>query len=221
MLSAEGTSRLMAFADAVVAIAITLLVLPLVDIPSEATTTSMAEIMESHGAQFAVFGLSFAVIARLWWSHHDMGERMARGDSWIVRATLIWLLTVVFLPFPTALLGQLGNTRPVAAVYIGTFVVNVTCLALQGRRLFQRPMMWREGWTEEDMRVWVAGWWSNPALAALALLICLVVPGVGIWAMLVLFLDPLVTRLDPRWAGVAAASRSRPSGDTGPGRRPR
>ena len=116
MLSAEGTSRLMAFADAVVAIAITLLVLPLVDIPSEATTTSMAEIMESHGAQY---------------------------------------------------------------------------------------------------------WWSNPALAALALLICLVVPGVGIWAMLVLFLDPVVTRMDPRWAGVAAPSRARPSGGTGPGRRPR
>ena len=193
MLSAEGTSRLMAFADAVVAIAITLLVLPLVDIPTEATSTSVAEILDNHGTQFAMFALSFAVIARLWLSHHNMGERMSRGDPWILIATLIWLLTVVFLPFPTELLGQLSNTRDVAAVYIGTLLVNVTCLGLQSRRVAQRPPMWREGWTEEQMRTWVATWWCNPALAAVALILCLVVPGMGIWALLVLFLDSLLS----------------------------
>lgn len=199
MLSAEGTSRLMAFADAVVAIAITLLVLPLVDIPSELSSTSVGEVFADHAAQFAMFALSFAVIARLWLAHHNMGERMARGDPWILVVTLIWLLTVVFLPFPTELLGQLGNTRGVAAVYIGTFLVNVTCLGLQSRRLSQRPQMWREGWTEEQIRAWVTGWWCNPALAAVALILCLLVPGVGIWALMVLFLDPLLSWFALRW----------------------
>jgi uncharacterized membrane protein len=186
----------MAFADAVVAIAITLLVLPLVDILDDSEITSMSDIMRDHAAQFVMFGLSFVVIARLWLSHHNMGERMARGDFFILVVTLIWLLTVVFLPFPTALLGQIGNTRTVAAIYIATFLVNVTCLALQGRRLAQRPEMWREGWTAEQMRVWVAGWWANPALAALALVLCLGIPEIGIWAIMVLFLDPVLTRLD-------------------------
>jgi uncharacterized membrane protein len=196
VLTAEGTSRLMAFSDAVVAIAITLLVLPLVDVVSARETRSIGEILTDHGTQFAMFLLSFAVIARMWWSHHNLGERMARGDSWIVILTLIWLLTVVFLPFPTALLGEIGNTRTVAAVYIGTFLVNVTCLAAQGARLARRPEMWREGWTAEHMRVWVAGWWANPVLAAVGLTLCLAVPGVGVWAMLLLFLDPVLTRLD-------------------------
>ena len=169
VLSAEGTARLMAFADAVVAIAITLLVLPLVDIPGEASSASVAEIWENHGAQFAMFVLSFVIIARLWLSHHNMGERLARGDPWILLTTLVWLLTVVFLPFPTELLGELGNTRAVSAVYISTLLINVTCLALQGRHLSRRPEMWRDGVTEEQMQVWVAGWWSNPLLTAVAL----------------------------------------------------
>lgn len=188
----------MAFADAVVAIAITLLVLPLVDIPSEEGMTSVAVIFGEHGAQFAMFGLSFAVIARLWLAHHNLGERMTHGDGWILVATLIWLVTVVFLPFPTELLGQLGNTRDVAAVYIATFLINVTALSLQGRRLASRPHLWREGWTAEQMRTWASGWWANPVLAALALLLCLLVPGVGIWALMVLFLDPLLSRLAVR-----------------------
>lgn len=184
----------MAFADAVVAIAITLLVLPLLDIPGEATSTSVSEIWANHGSQFAMFVLSFVIIARLWLSHHNTGERLARGDPWILVTTLVWLLTVVFLPFPTELLGELGNTRSVAAVYISTLLINVTCLALQARHLSRRPAMWRDGGTEEQMQVWVAGWWSNPVLTALALVVCWI-PGVGIWATLLLFLDPLLTRV--------------------------
>lgn len=183
----------MAFADAVVAIAITLLVLPLVDIPSEVDATSIAAIWADHAAQFFMFALSFAVIARLWLSHHNMGERMARGDAWTLITTLVWLLTVVFLPFPTELLGQLGNTRPVAAVYIATFVVNISILALQGRHLCRRPQMWREGQTPESMARWEVGWWSNPVLSVVALAGCLLVPGIGIWSLMILFLDPVIT----------------------------
>ena len=82
-----------------------------------------------------------------------------------------------------------------AAVYIATFLVNVSILSLQGRHLCRRPPMWREGQTAESMAAWEAGWWSNPALSALALLLCLLVPGVGIWALMILFLDPLMTWL--------------------------
>lgn len=203
----------MAFADAVVAIAITLLVLPLVDIPSDPDSTSVAAIWENHAAQFFMFALSFAVIARLWLSHHNMGERMARGDSWMLTTTLVWLVTVVFLPFPTELLGQVGNTRPVAAVYIATFLINILILSLQGRHLCRRPPMWRAGQTAEGMATWERGWWSNPALAALALLLCLLIPGVGIWALMLLFLDPLITwLLSRRQRGVPEQEVDRQNG---------
>lgn len=204
MLTTEGTARLNAFADAVVAIAITLLVLPLVDIPAEAASTSLAEAWQNNSAEFFMFLLSFAVIARLWLTHHNLGERMGRADRFALIATLPWLLTVVFLPFPTELLGELGNTRLVASIYIVTLFANITIAAVLGLRLAHRPSMWREGWTRREMTAWSLGWWSNPLLCGLALIVCLLVPGLGIWSLLVLFLDPLVTRVVERRSGISS-----------------
>lgn len=206
MLTTEGTSRLMAFADAVVAIAITLLVLPLVDIPAEATTTSLVEVWTDHAAELMMFLLSFAVIARLWLTHHNLGEHMGRADAFTLIATLVWLLTVVFLPFPTQMLGRLGNTQAIAALYIATLFLNIVMLAVQGQRLSRRPRMWREGWTKQDMAYWAIGWWSNPLLAGTALVLCLVVPGVGIWFLLLLFLDPFLTKIAIRRVGLDPAA---------------
>ena len=205
----------MAFADAIVAIAITLLVLPLVDIPDEVTTTSLTEVWADHSADFLMFALSFVIIARVWISHHNFGERLAHGDRFILITTLMWLLTVVFLPFPTELLGELGTSPPIAGVYIATLWANITLLAIEGRYLSRRPAMWREGWTQRQMQVWVLGWWVNPVLTAAALIVCLFVPGVGIWSLLLLFLDAPVSHLVLRRTGLppeedAPASESVP-----------
>ena len=209
----------MAFADAIVAIAITLLVLPLVDIPDEITTTSLAEVWADHSADFLMFALSFVIIARVWMSHHNFGERLARGDRFILIATLGWLLTVVFLPFPTELLGELGTSPPIAAVYMATLWANITVLAIEGRYLSRRPAMWREGWTPRQMQVWALGWWINPVLAGTALLMCLAVPGVGIWSLLLLFLDGPLSAVALRRAGLPPEDEDAPAARSaaGPG----
>src|SRR5690349_4672542 len=134
----------MAFADAVVAIAITLLVLPLIDIPQEAAETPLGELWNEHQAEVYMFLLSFVVIARLWYSHHSLGERVGRGDPAMVVMTLGWLLTVAFFPLPTEMMGELGNNRWVAGLYIATMFLNVTLVALMARYLYRRPAMWRE-----------------------------------------------------------------------------
>jgi len=60
-----GTERLVFFTDAVVAIAATLLILPLVDRVPEAARESadLADFFAVNGAQVAAFFLSFVVIA--------------------------------------------------------------------------------------------------------------------------------------------------------------
>jgi uncharacterized membrane protein len=73
----EGLDRLITFLDAVVAIAITLLVLPLVDLLAGAAPgTDLAAVLAGNAGQFGAFLLSFAVIARLWWTHHRLGEQV-------------------------------------------------------------------------------------------------------------------------------------------------
>ena len=57
-----GVDRIIAFSDGVVAIAITLLILPLTEIhPAEGAT--LADVVVENRAAFGAFALSFAVIA--------------------------------------------------------------------------------------------------------------------------------------------------------------
>ena len=73
--TADGLKRLIAFADAVVAIALTLLVLPLVDLASEVETRrTLPEIMSDHGDVLIGFLISFIVTWVLWRNHHAIME---------------------------------------------------------------------------------------------------------------------------------------------------
>lgn len=126
------TERFKAFVDAVVAIAMTLLILPLMESVSEAASgdLSTAEFLNEHAGQLLSFGLSFLLIATFWMGHH----RQYRDVEWITGPLLwinvAWMATIVWLPVPTAMIGQM-NTDPLqAVVYIGTLIMTqVTTLA--------------------------------------------------------------------------------------------
>lgn len=58
------------FADAVVAIASTLLVLPPVDLATQDAEVPVEQLLRGPVGQFGAFALSFAVTGRLWVAHH-------------------------------------------------------------------------------------------------------------------------------------------------------
>lgn len=87
--TSQGQERLVFFTDAVVAIAITPLVLPLV----------------------YSFLLSFAVIARPWRVHHKLFQHVGALSEPVVLWNTLWVLTIVVLPFPTEMIGGYGNDR--------------------------------------------------------------------------------------------------------------
>jgi uncharacterized membrane protein len=75
--SERGLDRFVTFLDAVVAIAITLLVLPLVELlHGSDPQTSLSRLLTEEAGTFGAFLLSFAVIARLWLAHHRLVERV-------------------------------------------------------------------------------------------------------------------------------------------------
>ena len=126
------------FSDAVVAIAITLLILPLVDIASDHDLT-VGSLFQDYGGQLVACGVSFAVIAQYWVNHHDLFSRIDRQTPSILWTNLLWLATIVFLPLPTEMLANDPHgDRSVQAFYIGSVLaasLALTLVALLAQRV--------------------------------------------------------------------------------------
>ncbi len=176
----------MLFTDAVAAIAITLLVLPLVDVVSEevaAGAPSVDVIIDNRGQIFS-FLLSFYVIGQLWSAHHRLFERVTVVRRGVFTLNMLWVLTIVMLPFVTEMIGGYGTDRFTVLLYIGMVLASSACLTALSVVIRGRL---------------VAGAGSATGLLVVALLLALIVPPVGYAGLLLLVLGPLVERLWQRW----------------------
>src|SRR5918996_1609457 len=112
-------SRLEAFSDGVFAIAITLLIIEVR--PPDAAPDELAGDLVSLWPSYAAYAVSFVVIGIIWVNHHEIFEGIRAVDRPLLFLNLLLLLTVAFLPFPTALLGEYirdgDNAHIAAAVY--------------------------------------------------------------------------------------------------------
>lgn len=111
--------RLIFLSDAVFAIAMTLLALELV--PHEIPPASGLPALLDHsiGKIFA-FILSFAVIGAQWLSHVRTMHVIRRADGPLLLLNMFLLLVVCFLPYPTAILGEIGADRVAVTFYAAT-----------------------------------------------------------------------------------------------------
>jgi uncharacterized membrane protein len=185
--------RFLTFADAVVAIAMTLLVLPLVDVAGELALPghdhSVVHLLQDHQAQLYAFLLSFAVIANLWFTQHQVIRPVAVHDALVTRLMVVWLLMIVFLPFPTALVAEQGQQPVTKALYIGTMTLSSVVMALMAQRIRFTPAV-----RDSDDAIDPTGSWVSAALFALALALSLAVPAIGYYALLLLLLIGPLTR---------------------------
>ena len=79
--------------------------------------------MSHHEYQFLAFGLSFVVIGSFWWSHHQLLEHVVGYSRLLVAGMFLWILSIVFLPFPTEVLSVATNLgQGVHGLYIGTML---------------------------------------------------------------------------------------------------
>lgn len=129
MSTKREPDRLVLFTDAVAAIAITLLVLPLVEIVSEPGAERPAEMVSRHWPQILSFLLSFAVIAQLWFTHHRIFEKVREHTQGLMVLNMAWVLTIVVLPFPTELVGSYGDDLFTQLFYVGTILVSSVLLS--------------------------------------------------------------------------------------------
>jgi len=117
-------ARVEAFSDAVIAIAITLLILE-IKVPRESEAAELVRALARLWPSYLAFLTSFCTIGMMWLNHHRLFALIKRTDETLVMINMALLLAVTWVPFPTALLAQhlRASGQAVAAiVYSGTFL---------------------------------------------------------------------------------------------------
>jgi len=126
MRSEVGTSRVEAFSDGVFAIALTLLILE-IRVPHATPDHTLWAGLVALWPSYVAFVLSFFVVLVMWVNHHEL-MRLARTVSYpFLFANGLLLLSVTFVPFPTAILAQYlatADAKVAVAFYCGSFLVN-------------------------------------------------------------------------------------------------
>lgn len=178
----RGLERIPFFSDAVVAIAMTLLVLPLVELgPELAEAGSVADLLDENRNKLLSFVVSFVVIARYWTIHHRIYRGVVGFNSRLVQVNFLWLFSIVFLPFPTELIGTKGGDSTGVGLYIGTLALTTVALLLQQVILNRHPELSLTG-KPTDLRPF----WATFVVMVMALVIAVAVPDIGLWALLLL-----------------------------------
>jgi uncharacterized membrane protein len=193
----RGFDRFVNFSDAVVAIAISLLILPLVDAANDGITgdTTALDFVQDNGDRLLAFGLSFVVIASYWVAHHAIFEQVRSYSTALMWWNLAWLATIVFLPLPTEVLAVQGAEEAfVRFFYIGSvFVTSLTLMAIE-LTIDHDPDVRRQ---PDVRRPRPRARLASAALLLVALLLGTFVPAIGLWAMFLTILSgPLAKRLD-------------------------
>lgn len=123
--------RLVFFSDAVIAIAMTLLALELPLPHGEDDAALWRSFFHLLPEQYLTFTLSFVVTAAYWTAHHGLFRRVARLAPGIVALNMLFLFTVVLLPFATRLVGEEGRSQVGTVCYAGVVAgVGVSLLLL-------------------------------------------------------------------------------------------
>jgi uncharacterized membrane protein len=156
--SETGVERIVLFSDAVIAIAITLLVLDikLPALPENADSAALADALVEIGPKITAYGVSFLVVGQFWCSHFLRFRYICRADMRLIWINLMFLMAIGFVPFASAVLSEHANAVAYA-LYDGTMaVVALLSAALWGYAIAGDRLV-RPGLAPEIRRQSLAG----------------------------------------------------------------
>jgi len=211
MLSRAGNleyDRVLFFSDAVFAIAITLLVVGLrvPDLP--ARLIDAGQQLRAVEPRIFAFFLSFAVIGLFWTGHHSIFRYITALDRVLILINLLFLGTIAFLPYPTALLGATGTSQAPATI------LYAACVGAAG---LGELAIWlwaiRAGLVPDTVppqlrRYFAARMLSTPVVFALSIPVAVVAPGIApyLWLALIpigVALRHIMPKEEPLWEEAA------------------
>jgi uncharacterized membrane protein len=184
--------RMAFFSDAVFAIAITLLVidvrLPEVRVDNgDALAAALTELVP----KFLGFVISFFVIGRFWIGHHRVVGHLRACDDGLIWRNLLFLLTIAFMPFPTAVISEYGGTMLGVAVYAGWLIFAGMLYRIMVVYGLRNEALVNTHDAVETRDAIITASWAPIVVGALALALCFYDPTM---ALIPLILSPLIVR---------------------------
>jgi uncharacterized membrane protein len=148
-------SRLEAFSDGVIAVAITLLALSIA-VEGPGHHRSLADQLHDRWYAFLAYLISFLTIGIIWVNHHALIRTIKAVDRTLLFLNLVLLLFVVLIPFGTATVAQYlpvggWDTQVAMMVYGGVFLgmsIGFDAIfewTLHGQRVYQ-PLPPEQHW---------------------------------------------------------------------------
>lgn len=189
------TNRIEAFSDAVFAIAITLLVLE-IKVPHPSTTLGRSLI--NLWPSYLAYTISFIVLGAIWINHHAMFQHISRVDQLLLFFNILFLMSVAFLPFSTAVLAQTLHDREsvslATAFYGGTLTVLGILVNIKWRYAAHKRRLIGDHVPDSDIKRYGHRLLTGPVSYGIAALIALIAP----WLALTLYVAVNVYYLWPR-----------------------
>ena len=149
MTELKETTRVEAFSDAVFAIAITLLILE-IKVPETGEVHSASDLWRAlyHlWPSYFAFIFSFGAILVAWVNHHHVFNTLGKISRPFMYANGFLLLTITFIPFPTAVLAEYittENALPAIVFYCFSSILNTLAWYLLGRSVVKPRLLLKE-----------------------------------------------------------------------------
>jgi uncharacterized membrane protein len=148
-------SRLEAFSDGVIAVAITLLALNLT-VAGPTGSGSLTDQLSAKGPAFVAYLISFFTIGIIWVNHHALVRTIKTVDRTLLFLNLVLLLFVVAIPYATTTVADYlsvlsGSTSVAVMLYGGVFLGMSAGFSamfewtLHGQRVYQ-PLPTEQHW---------------------------------------------------------------------------
>ncbi len=136
-----GPGRLHALVDGVFAIAVTLLVL---DLPHPGGSSRLAHDLIEDWPSYLAYLVSFVTIGVIWIEHVGLLSAVRFVNRRFLERTLVFLLFVSIIPWPTALAADYvtsggGQARTVAVLYASIMLLMSVSMTASWRYLLHHP----------------------------------------------------------------------------------
>lgn len=140
--------RLITMSDAIVAVAMTVNVLTIVEIQRSSASQSVWDVITEHGGQIGSFCFTFVIVGVMWLAHNRVFNGMRGYDGVVFWLNLAWLMFIALLPWPTTMFGislvfgsqqRESDLAGVGLFYWGTLAAIATLGGLIGRHARRRP----------------------------------------------------------------------------------